>query len=102
MRIRLLFLALVALGVIGLGASGSVAAGQANVPFIFRGELIADPPPGSASLLLDVEGGNRRALRLMVGQSSAQSLAVGPNTQYLRWSRGVPPDKPRAARPGST
>jgi hypothetical protein len=80
----------VALGVIGLGASGSVAASQANVPFIFRGELIADPPPGSAALLLDVEGGNRRALRLMVGQSSAQSFAVGPNTQYLRWSRGVP------------
>ena len=90
MRIRLTFLALVALGVIGLGASGSVAASQANVPFIFRGELIADPPSGSASLLLDVEGGNRRALRLMVGQSSAQSFAVGPNTQYLRWSRGVP------------
>ena len=75
---------------IGLGASGSVAASQANVPFIFRGELIADPPSGSAALLLDVEGGNRRALRLMVGQSSAQSFAVGPNTQYLRWSRGVP------------
>ena len=90
MRIRLTFLALVALGVIGLGASGSVAASQANVPFIFRGELIADPPSGSAALLLDVEGGNRRALRLMVGQSSAQSFAVGPNTQYLRWSRGVP------------
>ena len=90
MRIRMIFLALMALGVIGLGASGSVAASQANVPFLFRGELIADPPPGANSLLVDVAGGNRPALRLLVGQSSAQAFAVGPNTQYLRWARGVP------------
>jgi hypothetical protein len=91
MRIRLLCLALVATTVIGLGASGSIAAGrQANVPFEFRGELIADPPPGASQLLVDVAGGNKRALRLLVGQSSGQAFAVGPNTQYLRWSRGVP------------
>jgi hypothetical protein len=91
MRIRMIFLALVALSVVGLGASGSIAAsGEANVPFIFRGELLADPPHGANSLLVDVAGGNRRALRLMVGQSSAQSFAVGSRTQYLRWAHGVP------------
>ena len=91
MRIRLLCLALVAMSVIGLGASGSVAASrQANVLFLVRGELLADPPSGSSSLIVDVAGGNRRALRLFVGQSSAQSFAVGPNTQYLRWAHGVP------------
>ena len=91
MRIRLLCLALVAMSVIGLGASGSVAASrQANVLFLVRGELLADPPSGSSSLIVDVAGGNRRALRLLVGQSSAQSFAVGPNTQYLRWAHGVP------------
>jgi hypothetical protein len=90
-RIRLVFLALVALGVVGLGASGSVAASRsATVPFIFRGELVAAPPPGATSLLVDVAGGNHRALRLMVGQSSGQSFAVGANTQYLRWVHGVP------------
>jgi hypothetical protein len=76
--------------VVGLGASGSVAASQSNALFLFRGELLADPPPGASSLLVDVAGGNRPALRLMVGQSSAQAFAVGPNTQYLRWARGVP------------
>jgi hypothetical protein len=91
MKTRLLCLALVAMSVIGLGASGSVAASrQANVLFLVRGELLADPPSGSSSLIVDVAGGNRRALRLMVGQSSAQSFAVGPNTQYLRWAHGVP------------
>ena len=90
MRIRLLLLALLALSVVGLGATGSVASSQTNAVFIFRGELLADPPPGAGTLLLDVYGGNRRALRLMVGQSSAQSFAVGSNTQYLRWARGIP------------
>ena len=90
MRIRMIFLALVALCVVGLGASGSVASSQANALFLFRGELLADPPPGANSLLVDVAGGNRLALRKLVGQSSAQSFAVGPNTQYLRWARGVP------------
>jgi hypothetical protein len=90
MRIRMLFLALVALSVVGLGASGSVASPQANVLYEFRGELIADPPSGASALIVDVAGGNRRALRLMVGQSSGQSFAVGPNTQYLRWAHGVP------------
>jgi hypothetical protein len=91
MRIRLLCLALVAISVIGLGAAGSVAASrQANALFLVRGELLADPPSGSSSLIVDVAGGNRRALRLLVGQSSAQLFAVGPNTQYLRWAHGVP------------
>src|SRR6266550_9398924 len=92
MRFRTIFLALMALAVVGfVGATGSVAADrQAGVAYIFRGELVAAPPPGATSLLVDVAGGNSRALRLMVGQSSGQSFAVGSNTEYLRWVHGVP------------
>jgi hypothetical protein len=89
MRFRMLFLALVAVAAVGLGATGSVAADR-QAAYIFRGELIAAPPPGSASLLVDVAGGNHRALRLMVGQGSAQSFAVDSNTEYLRWQHGIP------------
>jgi hypothetical protein len=85
----MIFLALAALAVVGFGATGSVAA-NSQVPFVFRGELVAAPPPGATSLLVEVAGGNHRALRLMVGQGSAQSFAVGANTEYLRWSHGVP------------
>ena len=69
MKLRMLFLALVAVAAVGLGATGSIAAGQqGNVAYEFRGELAATPPPNSPSLLVDVAGGNKRALRLMVGQ----------------------------------
>jgi len=91
MRFRMLFLALVAVAAVGLGATGSIAAGQqGNVAFEFRGELAATPPPNSPSLLVDVAGGNHRALRLMVGQPSGQAFSVGANTEYLRWVHGVP------------
>ena len=43
MRIRMILLAFVVFGVVGLGASGSVAASQANVPF-----LSSLCPPGSS------------------------------------------------------
>jgi hypothetical protein len=91
MRFRVIFLALTAVAAVGLGATGSIAAGkQGLVEYQFRGELAATPPPNSSSLLVDVAGGNQRALRLMVGQPSGQAFAVGANTQYLRWAHGVP------------
>ena len=91
MRFRMVFLALTAVAAVGLGATGSIAAGkQASVAYIFRGELAATPPPNSSSLLVDVAGGNQRALRLLVGQPAGQAFAVGGNTEYLRWVHGVP------------
>ena len=91
MRFRMLFLALTAVAAVGLGATGSIAASkQGLVEYQFRGELAATPPPNSASLLVDVAGGNQRALRLMVGQPSGQAFAVDSNTEYLRWVHGVP------------
>jgi hypothetical protein len=91
MRFRLVFVALAALAAVGLGATGSIAAGkQGLVEYQFRGELAATPPPNASSLLVDVAGGNQRALRLMIGQPSGQAFAVDANTQYLRWVHGVP------------
>jgi hypothetical protein len=91
MKFRMLFLAVVAVAAVGLGATGSIAAGQqGNVAYEFRGELAATPPPNSPSLLVDVAGGNKRALRLMVGQPAGQAFSVGANTEYLRWVHGVP------------
>ena len=91
MKLRMLFLALLAVAAVGLGATGSIAAGQqGKVAYEFRGELAATPPPNSPSLLVDVAGGNKRALRLMVGQPSGQAFSVGANTEYLRWVHGVP------------
>jgi hypothetical protein len=45
---------------------------------------------GSSTVSLEVRGGNRRALRLLIGSSRAQTFAVGGSTIYLRWQGKVP------------
>ena len=55
--------------------------------FLFRGKVTA---VGSSSVTVDVAGGNRRALRLLIGQSTTQEFKVGDSTIFLRWQGKVP------------
>jgi hypothetical protein len=55
--------------------------------YLFRGTVAS---VGSSTLSLDVRGGNRRALRLLLGSSRTQTFAVGGSTIYLRWQGKVP------------
>ncbi|HEY7694326.1 MAG TPA: hypothetical protein VH816_18470 [Gaiellaceae bacterium] len=55
--------------------------------YLFRGQVTA---VGSSTVSLEVRGGNRRALRLLIGSSRAQTFAVGGSTIYLRWQGKVP------------
>jgi hypothetical protein len=90
MRRHLIYLVLAALAVLTAGASSTLAArGSANIAYAFSGRLLADAG-SSSSLYVDVNGGNRAALRKLVGQSDARHFAVDANTEYLRWAHGVP------------
>ena len=55
--------------------------------YLFRGRLTA---VGSSSVTVDVSGGDRRALRLLIGQSSTQTFTVGGETIFLVWQGKVP------------
>jgi len=70
--------------------SGAAARPGHGVPFAFAGELLAAPGPNATSVSVQVETGNRRALRALIGASENQVLAVGPGTEVLVWSHGVP------------
>ena len=89
MRRRLTYVALAALVLLATGASSTFAARSGSVTFVFNGRLLADAG-NSPSLYVDVNGGNRLALKKLVGQSDSQHFAVNGSTQYLRWSHGVP------------
>jgi hypothetical protein len=75
-----------------LPAGGAVAAqnGPARTHFVFRGHLLAAPPANATSISVEVEGGNRIALKKMLGASVDQNFAVGTGTVFLKWSNGVP------------
>ena len=90
MKKQLAYLALVAVAVLTVGASSTLAArGTGTIQYIFNGRLLADAG-NSSSLFVNVKGGNHAALRKLIGQGRTQQFAVGPSTQYIRWTNGVP------------
>jgi hypothetical protein len=70
-----------------VGDHGTVLFKPTQPLYLFRGRLTA---VGSSSVTVDVSGGDRRALRLLIGQSSTQTFTVGGETIFLLWQGKVP------------
>jgi hypothetical protein len=91
MRTKLtLLIALVALVVAGTALAGGPkrGVGPLGIHYVFLGQLTAVPTDNAVSI--SVAGGNRPALRAMLGQSVDQTFATGPSTEFLKWTKGVP------------
>jgi hypothetical protein len=61
---------------------------QRGILYAYEGTLAA--VPGSSSLTVDVETGNRPALQSLLGQSAEQTFSYDSSTEFLLWSHGVP------------
>ena len=59
-----------------------------GIRYVFVGQLTATPANGGVSIVVD--GGNRPALRAMLGQAVTQTFAYGTSTEFLQWSKGLP------------
>jgi hypothetical protein len=82
---------LIAAGLVALvTAAGAGAAPRAahNIQYRFLGQVAAVPANGQ--IPVTVQRGNRPALRAMLGQPVSQTFAYGPQTEFLKWSHGVP------------
>ncbi len=86
MRTKLLLLSLAA----ALLCAGAAMAGNGPAKFLFRfqGQLTATPANGGVPIT--VQGGNKAALRAMLGQPVTQTFAYGSGTEFLKWSKGIP------------
>jgi hypothetical protein len=87
---RMLRIALAALSLSLLAAGAAQGGGGFRAHYVFRGHLLANPPANATSIAVSVEGGNRIALKKMLGQSVDQNFAVGTGTEFLKWSHGIP------------
>jgi hypothetical protein len=89
-----LFLAVTAAALLSAGAAfagavtGNAGAATSGILYSFLGKLTAVPDNGDVTIT--VEGGNRPALRALIGESATQTFAYGDGTQFLKWSNGVP------------
>jgi hypothetical protein len=86
MRTKALLLTLAA----ALLCAGAATAGNgpAKMLFRFQGQLTATPSNGGVSIT--VQGGNKAALRAMLGAPVTQTFAYGTDTEFLKWSHGIP------------
>lgn len=93
MRRQIVHVALLALAVLmvcaTVGASAFAARGSGESRYSFNGRLSADAG-SSPNIFVHVNGGNRLALKKLIGESRDAQFAVDANTQYLRWTHGVP------------
>jgi hypothetical protein len=78
-----LALAVTAFATVAATATG----GPKGQLFQFRGDLLN---ASSSNVQVQVDGGNHAALRALIGQSQDQTFAIGPSTEILIWSHGVP------------
>src|SRR4051812_44667068 len=84
MRTRLL----IAIVAAALCAAGAASANNGKVRFSFLGTVTATPSNGGVSI--NVQGGNKQALRAMLGAPVTQTFAYGSSTEFLEWSQGKP------------
>lgn len=94
MRFKLVTLTVVA----ALMSVGAAAAGNGNgknqspnqgkTRYSFLGQLTATPSNGGVSIT--VQGGNKQALRAMLGAPVTQTFAYDGSTEFLKWSKGIP------------
>jgi hypothetical protein len=78
--------ALAALCVAGAATADNGRHGK--VRFSFLGTVTATPNNGGVSI--NVTGGNKRALRAMLGAPVTQTFEYGDSTEFLKWSQGKP------------
>jgi hypothetical protein len=86
MRTKTLIISLAA----ALLCAGAAMAGNGHGKFLFRfqGQLTATPSNGGVSIT--VQGGNKAALRAMLGAPVTQTFAYDSTTEFLKWSHGIP------------
>lgn len=55
--------------------------------YLFRGTFVS---AAEGKVTITVKGGNRPALRLLIGQAAEQTFTTGPETVFLHWAKRIP------------
>src|SRR3954452_8521785 len=84
MRTKLLIVLAAALCAVGAASANN----GHGIRYSFLGTVTATPSNGGVSI--NVVGGNKPALRAMLGAPVTQTFAYGSTTEFLKWSQGKP------------
>jgi hypothetical protein len=88
MRAKVFLVTLAAALLAATAALAGPGNGHGKIRYSFLGQLTATPSNGGVSIT--VQGGNRQALRAMLGAPVTQTFAYSSTTEFLKWSKGIP------------
>ena len=96
MIVRRFIVAALALGLVGALPATASANGTHHrwqhrhhgVEYVFRGTLVSEPTAGS--MQVNVTGGNRRALRAVLGATQPLTFTIDGRTTYVKWTGHTP------------
>lgn len=83
-----MFRTFLVIAAVALCSVGAASAGNGKQQYAFLGTVTATPSNGGVSIT--VEGGNKAALRAMLGAPVTQTFAYGSDTEFLKWANGIP------------
>jgi len=55
--------------------------------YLFRGTFVS---AAEGTITITVKGGNRHALKLLIGKPADQTFTTGPETVFLHWANRIP------------
>src|SRR3954469_9631805 len=84
MRTKLLIVLAAALCAVGAASANN----GHGIRYSFLGTVTATPSNGGVSI--NVQGGNKPALRAMLGAPVTQTFAYGSATEFLKWANAIP------------
>jgi len=70
-----------------IGDRGQTVTKPTKPLYLFRGTLVS---AADGKVAIKVTGGNRHALKLMIGQAADQSFTTSPDTVFLHWAKRIP------------
>ena len=90
LKMKLHFSFLIAIAVAACLAGGATADHARGIAYSYSGEILAAPGANASSLSMQIETGNKPALRALIGSSQDQVFSIGSGTEVLVWQHGVP------------
>jgi hypothetical protein len=80
----------VAVAIASLSLAGTASAHARGIPFEFRGTAVVAPGSGATQIQVQVTGGNRPALKALLGSTQPTTFAADSHTRWIVVSGNTP------------
>ena len=82
--------AALAIAIASLALAGTASAHVRGVPYEFRGAAVVAPGTGATTIQVQVDGGNRQALKALLGAAQPTTFTIDGHTRWIAVNGNTP------------